>query len=58
MRYHIIVTLVDDKTYDQYAIKRPHVTDNRLHIDSSTEEYTVIPMSLIKMYTVSGENHK
>lgn len=55
IQYFVKVTLTDDKTYSKTAIKRPHVTDNRLHIDASTEEYTVIPMSIIKMYSVISE---
>jgi hypothetical protein len=58
MKYSVNVIMIDGASFIKYANKRPHVTDNRLHIDISTDEYTVIPMSLIRMYSVTTENTK
>lgn len=54
------VTFTDGVIYHLKASgnRRPHVTDGRLHIEISPDEYTVIPVSMIKMYTVTTESKK
>jgi hypothetical protein len=55
MRYTVTVNFNDGHSINRNAMKRPYVTDNRLHIEHAFDEYTVIPMTQIRMYTVQVE---
>ena len=56
----VAVTFTDGMTCQFKASGniRPHLTDGRFHIEISPDEYTVIPVSMIKMYTVTTESKK
>jgi hypothetical protein len=55
MKYTVNVNLTDGHSIIKYATKKPYVTDSRLHIENALDEYTVIPMSQIRMYAVQLE---
>lgn len=55
MKYSVEILFNDGLICQRKATKKPYVTDNRIHIENGTDEYTVIPMSGIKMYTVGVE---
>jgi hypothetical protein len=55
MKYSVEILFNDGLICQRKATKKPYVTDNRIHIENGVDEYTVIPMSGIKMYTVGVE---
>lgn len=58
MTYNVQVTFVDDSTANFNAIKKPYIIENRVHIDHSQIDYSIIFLDTIKMYTVKLETSK
>lgn len=55
MSYTVEILFKDGMIVNRASNKRPYVTDDRLHITNSVDDYTVIPIVEIKMYTVKVE---